>query len=131
MLHSIFAGIRYCFTKTCAAFVTAAGKLANALTNIGNNIMSMLFEGAAWLTQRFEKIPVKSIGIKACLRQVILLVGGFVCCFIFSEEARGDLTWFEKMLTSSMDWASILLKETTNKITRRFFPGTTEECEVT
>ena len=131
MLHSICGVIRYCFRKTCAGLVTFAAKMASVLTNIGNSVMSMLADGAAWLTKKFENVPVKKMCVNACLRQVILLVGGFVCCFLFSEEARGDLTWFEKVLKSSMDWASILANETKNKLVGYFMPSTSLEHDVT
>jgi len=134
MLKMLLTATRSFLKKTCAAAVTFAVKAVNGLVKLLTRAKDTAVEGWSWLNTKLRKpstpstgehtkkksslISMAMAGAKAIVVQrFFLFLGGLICCFILPDEAKGDLTWFENMLTSSRDFFSETAKATTKKIT--------------
>ena len=116
MWRKIFAGIRYYSTKILGALFTLLANVVCGVKKTVETTSSALKTGATWVAEQCKPVPVAHLSKVAMLRAFVLFVGGFVCCFLFPEDAKGDLTWFEKMLTSAMDWTSYVMRETKDRV---------------
>ena len=137
MLKKLLTATRFCLKKITAAVVTFAVRAINGVVNLGKRIHADLTEGWCWLGTKLRKPSVlltkntegKSstiwTGVAAtlkavCIKRFLLFLGGLICCFILPDEAKGDLTWFERMLTSSRDFFINVANATTQKTTDWF-----------
>lgn len=135
MLKMLLTATRSFLKKTCAAAVTFAVRTANGLVKLLTRAKDTAIEGWSWLNTKLRKpsptLHTKNTGGKSstiwtmaaatvkaiAMQRFLLFLGGLICCFILPDEAKGDLTWFENMLTSSRDFFSETAKATTKKIT--------------
>lgn len=141
MLKMLLTATRSCLKKTFAAAVTFAVRAANGLVKTAVRVKDLLVEGWNWMGTKLRKpsaispgeltkkksspmgtslISMAMAGAKAiAIQRFFLFLGGLICCFILPDEAKGDLTWFENMLTSSRDFFSNVGKATLQKITSK------------
>ena len=82
----MFVGLLMSFVSGVTRIVECAKKGMNAATN-----------GASWVAERIKEAPVLELSKVAIFRAMFLFIGGLVCCFLFPDEAKGDLTWFHKI----------------------------------
>ena len=92
--------------KICVGVVSYVAQKLHALFI---NTTVAINDGANWVAEKAEAMEVAKLSKVAMLRAFVLFTGGFICCFLFPEEAKGDLTWFEKMLNTAMDWSSVVV----------------------
>jgi hypothetical protein len=143
MLKMLLTATRSFLKKTCAAAVTFAVKAVNGLVKLLTRAKDTAIEGWSWLNTKLRKpspiLHTKNTGGKSspsgslttgtiwtmaaatvkaiAMQRFLLFLGGLICCFILPDEAKGDLTWFENMLTSSRDFFSNTAKAGVKKIT--------------
>ena len=121
MLKKLLTATRVCFRKTLTVSVLFAVKLAKVVADTTTRVRDVLLDGWNWLGTNLRKPAVnfstpstksskpgffrtvKAVTKFAVIKQLALFMGGLVCCFLFPDEAKGDLTWFQGMLTSCYD----------------------------
>ena len=142
MLKMLSTATRWCMKKITAAVVFCAEKCASIASRLWTNVSQALTKGWNWLGTTMRKPAVTSITtpptnittkpmstfglvLKAtrdmAWRRFLFFLCGLVCVFILPEETRGDLTWFESMLTSVNTTVTELGKKAYARVYDRIF----------
>lgn len=116
MWRKVFEIIRSCTKKIFGALVTMLGIVAIKAAEVWNSVTAAVSEGVNWVAEQAKAVEAAKLSKVAILHTFTLFIGGLICCFLFPEEARGDLTWFRKMLITAMDWSSIVVNSVKNRV---------------
>jgi len=113
--------------------------LAEKFGEIVSNVFGIVDSCKKWACGTLVNRPtsmwedVKSHLRMTAFRELLFFVGGLVCIFVF-DDARGDLTWFRRMITSIGDFFGNVVTATVEgvqkKVTTFFFPTDQEVNEM-
>lgn len=116
----MFKLLKHCGKVLLTGAVLAAEQVSRAVKYVGG-----LFTAAKkWAVGNLSNEPaplwedVKRHLRMSCFRELLFFVGGFVCIFVF-DDARGDLTWFRRMITSVGDFFGNVLTATADSIQKK------------
>lgn len=107
MWQKISGVIRYSLRKIFVEPLTLFVSAGMLCVNFAKSVMNCMSNAITDLTARAKEAHLDKLGKFAVARAMLLFIGGLICCFLFPDDARGDLTWFEKMLTTARDWSGI------------------------
>ena len=132
MWRKIYEGTLSCLKRIFVEPLTIFVSAAIIGVHYVRNAASAILDGAKWVSEKAEEANLKKLSKFAVVRAMFLFIGGLICCFLFPEDARGDLTWFEKMLITAQDCFGLVVGKCSDyatgwlsKITRH------QECNTT
>ena len=127
----MFKLLKHCAKVLLTGAVVAAEQISRAVKYVGG-----LFTAAkTWASSNLSDSPTPLWGdVKrqlkmSCFRELLFFIGGFVCIFVF-DDARGDLTWFRRMITSAGDFFGSVVSATADTIQKKVVSFFTRPQEV-
>ena len=127
----MFKLLKHCGKVLLTGVVLAAEQVSRAVQYIGGLFVS----AQKWAVGNLSNEPtplwedVKRHLRMSCFRELMFFVGGFVCIFVF-DDARGDLTWFRRMVTSVGDFFGDVVTDTADSIQKKVLSFFTRSQEV-
>ena len=127
----MFKLLKHCGKVLLTGVVLAAEQVSRAVQYIGGLFVS----AQKWAVGNLSNEPtplwedVKRHLRMSCFRELMFFVGGFVCIFVF-DDARGDLTWFRRMVTSVGDFFGDVVTDTADSIQKKVLSFFTRSREV-
>ena len=145
MFKTLSIVTRWCLKKTFAAFVTAAERIGKFFSTLKTGVVKTLAEGAEWAVKMWKKpsaspqatensfwSSTKAVAKAVAIQRLLAFIGGFICVFILPADiTKGDLTWFENMLTSSKNLMQSVLQKATERTVSGVMNMFTKAGEIT
>ena len=116
MWRKIFGATLYCLKKIIAVPAMLIGYAVKLGTAMITGVKELMDAAVEKMRSSEVTEEAKRLTKLAVVNSFFMFIGGLVCCFLFPEDAKGDLTWFRRMITTAMDWASILVMGVRDKL---------------
>lgn len=107
MWRKIYGVIRYSLKKIFVEPLTVLVSAGMLVVNCVKSVVKCAADTVTTIAGKAREAHIDKLGKLAVIRAMFLFLGGLICCFLFPDDACGDLTWFEKMLTTAKDWSGI------------------------
>ena len=127
----MFKLLKHCGKVLLTGAVLVAEQISRAIQHVGG----LFIAAQKWAVGNLSNEPaplwedIKRQMKMSCFRELLFFVGGFVCIFVF-DDARGDLTWFRRMITSVGDFFGDVVTDTADSIQKKVLSFFTRSREV-